>query len=290
MHRDLQALEMAGVPWYFNESTGSYSLRPGWQFPTLNLTPEEILGQAMATAATSSPGLNIGAGAKPTTRRLADSLTEKAAQILADAEQLVTVLDLKLADHSKSREVIQTIQWALIERKQVSGIYASPYRDKPIWLRLHPYRLCLVQNSWYLIARPTTEQEPKTYRVPRFRSLRKLDSAAAVPDDFSLTSYFGNAWAVFRGSLQHDVEILFTKDAANQVTETQWHSTQKAQHHADGSVTLTFCVDGLEEILWWLLGWTGFATVIKPVELREMLLDQLREGARLNEIVPLEKG
>jgi predicted DNA-binding transcriptional regulator YafY len=24
MHRDLQALEMAGVPWFFNKSTGSY--------------------------------------------------------------------------------------------------------------------------------------------------------------------------------------------------------------------------------------------------------------------------
>jgi len=34
------------------------------------LTDDELLGQAVATAITSAPGLNVSAGAKPTTRKL----------------------------------------------------------------------------------------------------------------------------------------------------------------------------------------------------------------------------
>ncbi len=284
VYRDLQALEMAGVPWSYDEAAHSYRVQSGWQFPVVNLTPDELLGQVVATTAANAPGLKVGEGAKATTQKLAGTLSEQSRQLIADAEQLVAVLDLKLADHSRSRDVIHTVQWALLERKQVSGLYASPYQAKPIRVQLHPYRLCLVQNAWYLIGRPAGEDAPKTYRVARFHSLRKLDRPADVPQDFSLRDYFGNAWAVFRGSPRYDIEILFTADAAVQVTETQWHATQQAERHADGSVTLKFCIDGLEEILWWLLGWSGFATVVKPAELRTMVVSQLRDGQALNEL------
>jgi predicted DNA-binding transcriptional regulator YafY len=229
--------------------------------------------------------LNLGQArsVKPTTRRLSSSLSAQSQQILADAEQLIAVLDLKLVDHSRSLDVIRTIQAALLERKQVTGLYASPYQSKPTRLQLHPYRLCLVRHAWYLIARPTSESAPKTYRVARFRSLRKLDKPASVPEAFSLREYFGNAWSVFRGEPTFDVEILFTADAAVQVAETEWHPTQRVERHADGSVTLRFRVDGLEEIIWWLLGWTGFAKVVKPIELRERLVDQLKQGLAVHE-------
>src|SRR4051812_31718207 len=67
VYRDLQALEMAGIPWEFDVATRSYRVRHGWQFPSLNLTKEELVGQAVATAVTKAPGLDVGPGAKPTT-------------------------------------------------------------------------------------------------------------------------------------------------------------------------------------------------------------------------------
>lgn len=109
-----------------------------------------------------------------------------------------------------------------------------------------------------------------------------LDKPADVPDDFDLRDHLGNAWEVYRGEKSYEVEIQFAKEAAVQVTETHWHPTQRVRKHRDGSVMLSFRVDGLEEILWWLLPWTGFARVVKPLELRERLVEQLREGLRMN--------
>jgi len=48
-------------------------------------------------------------------------------------------------------------------------------------------------------------------------------------------------------------------------------------------IALKFKVDGLDEIVWWLLGWAGFVEVVKPVKLREMLAKQLRAGLEMNE-------
>jgi hypothetical protein len=59
-----------------------------------------------------------------------------------------------------------------------------------------------------------------THRVARFRSLRKLDAIADVPDDFDLRAYFGDAWTVYRGGRSYDVELRFVPEAAAPVTET----------------------------------------------------------------------
>jgi predicted DNA-binding transcriptional regulator YafY len=192
------------------------------------------------------------------------------------------VLDLKLADHSDRREQVRAIQQALFERRCLSGEYRSPYRAEVKKLILHPYRLCLLKQAWYLIARPEGAEHPATYRVARFGRLEVLDAPARIPEDFDLRAYFGNAWAVYRGERTFDVEVRFTRDAAAIVTETTWHRTQRVHHHEDGSVTLAFRVDGLEEITHWLVGWAGFVQILRPEELRERVSERWRKGLALN--------
>ncbi len=280
--RDLNVLELAGVPFSYNKENHHYWVRPGYLFPALNLSDDETIGQATATVITNAPGLNVTKGATPTTRKLWAASPEQATKLLEDVEKVTAVLDLKLADHSRSHETIRTIQWALCQGRKLTGTYASPYEPKPKRLDLHPYRLCLVRQAWYLVARPSNSDQPQTYRVTRFQTLRPSDAPSAVPDDFDLKAYFGNAWAVYRGVQSYEVVVQFKPEAADLVTETTWHSTQTIERHKDGSVTLSFTVDGLNEISFWLLGWSGRVTVIQPPELREMVVEQLRKALDLN--------
>lgn len=281
VYRYLDVLKYAGVPYYREGDQHFVRVRPDFKFPVITLSEDEALGQALATAITKAPGLDIGAGASATTRKLEATSTGDVAEILADAAQLVSVLDLKLADHSKHREAIRTIQFALLEERQIVGQYESPYEPRPVKLQLHPYRLCLIKNAWYVIGRPMDTAEPRTYRVARFKTLQMLDQPADVPEDFDLREYFGNAWAVFRGEKSCDVEIWFTPEAAKVVTETIWHHTQKVKSHKDASVTLSFQVDGLEEISNWILAWAGIAKVIKPTELRDQVVQRLQAAVEM---------
>lgn len=283
VYRYLDVLKFAGVPYYREEPQKFVRVRPDYRFPILTLTEDEALGQALATAATKAPGLDVGAGASATTRKLEAASAGDIQEILADTAQLVSVLDLKMADHSKHREAIKTIQFALLEERQITGQYESPYEPKPVKLRLHPYRLCLVKNAWYIIGRPTDTDEPRTYRVARFKTLQMLDQPADVPEDFDLKEYFGNAWAAFRGDKTYDVEIWFTVESAKVVTETVWHHTQKVKSHKDGSVTLSFRIDGLEEVRNWVLGWAGSAKVVKPAELRDLVVEKLQAALKMQQ-------
>jgi predicted DNA-binding transcriptional regulator YafY len=78
------------------------------------------------------------------------------------------------------------------------------------------------------------------------------------------------------------VEIRFAPDAAKVVTETVWHHTQKATAHKDGSVTLAFHVDGLNEIANWVFAWTGRCHVLNPSELRDLIIGRLEKALAMN--------
>lgn len=283
IRRDLEVLEFAGVPFYKDNRDQTIHVRPDYKFPALMLTDEELLGQALATITTQSPGLDVTTGATPTTRKLAASSSERVQELLDDASRLVEVLDLKLVDHSRHHQTIRSVQHALLQGKQLTGHYESPYEPAPVKLKLHPYRLCLVKNAWYIVGRPADETHPRTYRIARFKSLRMLDDPASVPIDFDLRTYFGDAWGVFRGTQSYDVEIRFTPEASKIVTETVWHHTQTAKTHRDGSVTLTFRVDGLNEILNWLLSWAGRVQILRPDELKVLFVRTLKDAIQMQQ-------
>lgn len=282
IRRDLEVLEFAGVPWFKEPTDQTVHVRPDYRFPVPALTDDELLGQALATTATQTPGLDITAGALPTTRKIAVSSSERVQRLLEDAGRLITVFDLKLADHSRHHDLVRTVQHALLQSRQLAGHYESPYEPASVKLKLHPYRLCLVKSAWYVIGRPHGGDDPRTYRIARFKALRMLEEPAEVPQEFDLRRYFDDAWSVFRGTPAYDVEILFTPEAAKVVTETIWHHTQQATTHRDGSLTLTFHVDGLDEIAHWVMAWTGVSRILNPPELRDLVVTKLRRALEMN--------
>lgn len=278
VYRDLDVLRFAGIPYYREGDQQFVRVRPDFKFPVITLTDDEVLGLSLATIIAKSPGLDVTAGAAPTTRKLAAVSKEETQELIEDAMRLVSVFDLKLADHSRHHEAIRTVQLALLQGKQISGVYESPYEPAPVRLKLHAYRLCLIKNAWYVIGNSDGEVAPRTYRIARFKALRMIDESAVIPEDFDLREYFGNAWAVYRGGTTYDIELRFTADAANIVTETVWHQSQRFARHKDGSTTLNFRVDGLEEIVNWVMSWTGRVEVVQPPELRDLVIKQLKSA------------
>jgi len=283
VHRLRETLELAGVPVAFDKTENAYRVHGSYRFPALHLDEDEAFGQASATALGGNDELKLPQTSVATTRKLIDTGNERVRHILTDATKLMTVLGLKLADHPEQRARITAVQKALVERKRITGTYQSPYESSPVTLDLHPWRIALVKQAWYLIARPEGGDQPRTYRIVRFRTMTATDLPATIPDDFDLNAYFGNAWAVYRGDRSYNIELRFTADAAENVLEHIWHHTQTVERHADGEVTLRFRVDGLNEILRWVVGWAGRVRVLKPEELRHFVTEQHRKAIAMNE-------
>lgn len=51
VHRDLQALSMAGVPWFFDNECQAYKVRPGFKFPAFHSSESTDLGNSQESIA-----------------------------------------------------------------------------------------------------------------------------------------------------------------------------------------------------------------------------------------------
>ena len=114
VQRDLDVLELAGIPCTYIAEQGGYVLSGDYRFAVTGLTADELLGQATATALTSAKGLDVGRGAEPTTRKLQATGHRNPPKLLEDALRVTAVLDLKLAHHEGHRDAIKVIQEALV--------------------------------------------------------------------------------------------------------------------------------------------------------------------------------
>ena len=55
VYRDMQVLELAGIPVEFDQDDRCYRVRQDFRFPLLSVTEDEALGQGTAAAITASP-------------------------------------------------------------------------------------------------------------------------------------------------------------------------------------------------------------------------------------------
>lgn len=281
VERSLKVLELAGIPLVHDAKSRTWRIQDNCLIPPVLVSAEESFDRARLSAVAEA---QVQPAKLPTVRAssVKTVVSAELRKLVDSASALTSVLELKNVDHSRSAEVLRTLQLALAMGQQVQAEYFSPYSDTTSRITLHPYRLCFIRSAWYLIGRPATAESPQVYRVVRMQSLKLLNQPAVVPLDFSLDDFLGNAWGVFRGDTTYDVVITFSGSAAAVVTETRWHRTQTSRRNADGTVTLQFRVDGLDEFVWWLLSWAPFARVEQPVELRERLVRELESGLKAN--------
>ena len=150
IYRDLQALEFAGVPWYFDIGSESYRVRSDYQFAVPTLSNDEIIGQVIASSVARASDLFVGDAVQRATQKFAAATNKESQRLIADARAMVSVLNLQVADHSGARDTIVLIQSAILDGKQIEGRYSSPYESEAIDVQLNPFRLCLVKKRMVL--------------------------------------------------------------------------------------------------------------------------------------------
>lgn len=77
--------------------------------------------------------------------------------------------------------------------------------------------------------------------------------------------------------------MRFLPKVAFNVAEVNWHSTREVTRNRDGSATIKFRVDGLDEIIWWILGYGDQVQVLAPKKLREKVLEVAGNIIQMNE-------
>jgi len=277
IYRDLELIEGAGIPFFFDEEKKHYRVRADFFMKPVELTFDEAL-------AVIALGEHIGqAGQIPFTQAAARAVAKIRTQLPArvrrelDAIEHHMVIRLgQTADQQAAMDVFAKVQTAQAAHRCLRCVYESSEKRYTKAFLLKPYTLMFEKRAWYVVGHHCGHEEVRCLKLSRFVRVEETDIAFDVPREFSLKKHLGNAWRMIRGTKRYDIELHFAAKFAENISDTHWHDTQEIEWLDDGSIAFRCSVDGLDEIVWWVLSMGPNCRVVEPKELAERVKDLAR--------------
>ncbi len=282
IYRDLATLEAAGIPVFFDREAGHYRVHPSGMLPPINLRTDEAL--ALVLVASELGGrLPLLDPARDAAAKIEASLP---LGIRAMVERLARTTAIRPAPTARHRGLYATyrlVQEAIRRCQPLEAVYISFHDQGQVRTRLEPYWLLFVERAWYVIGRSSRHRGVRTFKLGRFKRLEPLPARFRRPKHLTLERHLGNAWRLIRGSPTVEVHLRFSPLVSPNVAEVVWHRTQRLAWDEEGRLHFRATVDGLDEIIWWVLGYGPEVEVLAPPALRERVAEAARRTLALYE-------
>jgi predicted DNA-binding transcriptional regulator YafY len=275
--RDLKELQAIGVPCKYNKSGNCYRIDPKFFLPPIDFNLQEALSILMLVhKMRNSLPLPYKNSALLAGMKLENNLPADIRQYCHSSLAKITVAK---EQHSLVRQldtIYNTVQQSIRKKIMLQIDYASLFENGTIQTVLHPYHLLYKNRAWYVIGFSQLHNSVRTLNLSRIEKISTMDRHFTEDTNFDVEEYIGRAWCLIPEGRLYDIKLLFAPMVAKNVAEVQWHHTQRAEWHDDGSVTLTFRLDGLNEISWWVSGYGDQVKIIAPAALRNKVLERAK--------------
>lgn len=273
LFRDLGLLQEAGIPYRFIHDQQRYAIADSFFLPPIHLDLEESLALLLVTrkflARQVHPHYQFALDAA---LKIESNLPAAVRRQCGRYLDGVSIRWEPMTSADGIRGVFDLLQRAIGERQELSGRYESASDQTELDVVLAPWRLVFISRGWYLIAKSMRHDEVRTFKVDRFTSLARTGKVCdAAPEDFDADQHFGAAWRMIPDGALHDIKLRFSEKVAQNVEDVQWHASQQTRRLPDGRLLFEARVDGLREIIWWILGYGDEVEVIAPDSLRSEL-------------------
>ena len=279
--RDLNTLELAGVPYYHESATG-YRIHRSFFLPPINLTIPETLGlMVLGKTAAAQRDKPLVGPALSAIYKLISLVPEPIRSACGEMMTNVSVAPFAQVPGEAEAKNFTLLQQCVDEGRICRIVYRSPSESGSLSTRLMPYAMHFASRAWYVLGPTDIHREVRIFKVNRFEELELLDEKFAKPNNFSVADKLGQAWQLIPEGKLYNIELLFTAKVATNVSEVRWHASQQHEMLDDGRCRMKFTVDGLGEIAWWLCGYANHVEVVEPLELRSRVRDML-EAALAN--------
>ncbi|MBN1943254.1 MAG: WYL domain-containing protein [Phycisphaerae bacterium] len=265
LFRDLNALELAHIPYYYDPAGKTYRISRHFFLPPVNLTLGEALALlVLASRLTDQAGVPLLSAGAQAAAKLESLLPEAIRRHVGSVMGHLSLQLGPMARHEGAEALFEQIAAAVARRNVCRVTYESFLERKTLRLEVHPLRLVFVQRAWYLLAWSVRDRAVRTYKLIRIRKLAVRAETFPPGREAELEKHFGLAWSMIPEGKLHKVHLHFEPKVAGNVAEVRWHATQRVEWNDDKSIEFHVKVDGLNEILWWILGYGDQVKVISP--------------------------
>lgn len=207
-------------------------------------------------------------------------------------------------------KIVETVAKAWAERRQARIRYQGLHAGRAYEWLICPYLIepSLWTDGAYLIgpaerqgggaARPALPaSEVHTFKLERIDAAWPTLYDFDIPDDFDERALLQQAWGVWLGRVEEggagagdEVRLRFRPGpAARRLQESKWHPTQAIHELEGGDLLWTAQVAEWRELLPWVRGWGADCEALAPAGLREVMVKEARELARLYQGSTAEK-
>ncbi len=193
-------------------------------------------------------------------------------------------------DYSKKAELIDSLMQGIEDNRAVLLTYQSLQATEPVTYTIYPFGLAYHRGALYLVGRTPRHEDIRHWKVDRIDAVELKDQRFQRPEDFDLQKHLSKSFGVYQGDGEVCVRVRFLPPVARYVEESTWHPSQKLTKQRDGSLIAEFTLDGTEEIKRWIMSFGKYAQVVEPGELRDQVVEELREALESQKGSPVVPG
>lgn len=180
-------------------------------------------------------------------------------------------------------DVLECVQRALIEDRQLDAEYRSAGTDEAKPVKLNPLGLIQRGPVTYLVATAYNYDDIRYYALHRIQSVVIGIDDALHPENFSLTEHLAAGHGHFvpfdsEGEIQLEARVL--PDLAQILEETPLSEDMECSGDPE-MPTVTATVPDTWQLRWWILSQGARIEVIRPLSLREEMTHEVRHMAAL---------
>lgn len=281
--RDLKELQATGVPYHYDTKVDGYVIEPEYFLPPIDLNPQEAVSLLLLAHKVSKEiPLPLKNSALLAVSKIANNLPAEVRQYCNAALRNISV---KVEHQEKEYlldQIFMKLLGAILKKRIVNIRYYSLLEQKNIVTDLYPYHLIYNERAWYVLGKSNLYEEVRPFRLNHIKELNTLDKCFIKDEKFDVSDYLGRAWAMTPEGRLYNVKLKFLPEIAHSVAEVQWHSTQKVTFEDDGCAIVQFRVDGLNEIIWWILSYGDQVQVLAPRVLRQKIVEIAQNAIKQN--------
>lgn len=286
VQRDLEALRYRfDAPLVYDRERRGYRFTdPAWRFPEVKLTEGELIAFFAAERILKRLGATYEA-----------QLTREALKKLAALLPNEVVIDVNaLADAisfapdpalEAPPDMLRKLASAAAHRRRLNINYRSQYRGEETERDVD---VLLVHNQlgeWYAVCFDHLRGEMRDFHAGRISNLKETGTTFEIPKDFERKEYLKRGFGMFRGGSPVKVEVEFDSYQARHARERHFHPTETRKEMKDDRLRIMFETTeaALEQVARWVMSYGEHVEALRPVALRKMILEQLREMSLLYE-------
>ena len=274
IYRDLDVLELAGVPVRYRPDRQGYELPSGYAFTPPAL--DELEAAALLVAAgQADDGLGLAPAARTAARKLFLTLPTEVRERVRGLLETVGPHAPVSPPAPDRRAVHEAILQSLGRGLQVRAWSIEVDGETPVVTKLSPYRLTRGPTSWALLGRSSLHRAVRSFSVARIVKAELTDDPYAIPPRFAPARDFASFEGPAAGPRPPRLEVLLriSRRIAPEFLESPGRPLREVARLGEGAVAVRFDAASLDEALDLVLPLADQVEVLAPPELRARLAE-----------------